>query len=98
MSGIIQVLVLVVVAVGCGWLCSRAWHLRDTGLRIAVGPGLFPTAEQPHITRPQVAPPLGSPAFFRTGVDPENMLWKDIGAANTDDELRAMYIYLHGLT
>jgi mono/diheme cytochrome c family protein len=43
--------------------------------------------------------------FFRTGqdpygrsIDPGLMPWKDIGAAYTDDELRASYAYLHGLT
>jgi hypothetical protein len=43
--------------------------------------------------------------FFRTGqdpygrtIDPAPMPWKDIGASYTDDELRAMYAYLHGLT
>jgi mono/diheme cytochrome c family protein len=41
--------------------------------------------------------------FFRTGVDPygrnvdpENMPWKDIGNAYTDDELGAIYAYIHG--
>jgi mono/diheme cytochrome c family protein len=122
---------------------------------LLVGGGLFPTAEQPHITQPQAPPQAGTPAygkylvdttgcavchgpdlsggrptggfgppagpslraivpqwaeadfvkFFRTGqdpngrnIDPELMPWKDIGAAYTDDELRAMYTYLHGLT
>ncbi len=43
--------------------------------------------------------------FFRTGQDPYGrsidsnlMPWKDIGAAYTDDELRAMHVYLHSLT
>ena len=43
--------------------------------------------------------------FFRTGqdpygrnIDPALMPWKDIGAAYTDDELQAIYAYLHGLT
>jgi mono/diheme cytochrome c family protein len=43
--------------------------------------------------------------FFRTGqdpygrtIDPGLMPWKDIGASYTDDELRAIYAYLHGLT
>ena len=43
--------------------------------------------------------------FFRTGVDPNgravdtnNMPWKDIGLAYTDDELAAMYAYLRTLT
>ena len=43
--------------------------------------------------------------FFRTGVDPNGrsidpalMPWNDIGKAYTDDELRAMYAYIHGLT
>ena len=43
--------------------------------------------------------------FFRTGVDPNGraidpalMPWKDIGLAYTDDELRAIYAYLHGLS
>jgi mono/diheme cytochrome c family protein len=119
-----------------------------------VGAGLFPTAEQPHITQLQSAPAAGTPAFgqylvditgcrvchgenltgrppggfgppagpslraivpqwseadfvkfFRTGQDPNGrtlspdlMPWKDIGLAYTDDELRAMYAYLRGLT
>ena len=40
--------------------------------------------------------------FFRTGndpvgrhVDPASMPWQDIGKAYTDDELRAMYAYIH---
>jgi mono/diheme cytochrome c family protein len=43
--------------------------------------------------------------FFRTGVDPYGrnidptvMPWRDTGKAYTDDELRAIYAYLHGLT
>lgn len=43
--------------------------------------------------------------FFRTGtdpeehaVDPEMMPWKEYSAFATDDELRAIYAYLHGLT
>ena len=43
--------------------------------------------------------------FFRTGVDPngraidpELMPWRDIGLAYTDDELRAIYAYVHGLS
>jgi hypothetical protein len=43
--------------------------------------------------------------FFRTGqdpngrnIDPAMMPWKDIGQAYTDDELRAIYSYLHSLT
>jgi len=43
--------------------------------------------------------------FFRTGqdpngrnIDPDTMPWKDIGQAYTDDELRAIYSYLHSLT
>ncbi len=42
---------------------------------------------------------------IRTGVDPQGhslrpelMPWKDISAATTDDELKAIYLYLHGLT
>jgi len=135
----------------------HATPARDINLLglMLVGAGLFPTAEQPHISQPQVAPPAGTPAFgqylvqttgcanchgpdlsggrpnggfgppvgpslraivpqwaeadfvkfFRTGqdpygrtIDPDRMPWKDIGAAYTDDELRAIYAYLHGLT
>jgi mono/diheme cytochrome c family protein len=121
---------------------------------VLIGAGLFPTAEQPHISAPQIAPPPGTPAygqylvditgcaachgpdlrgrapggfgppagpdlraivpawqedafvrFFRTGQDPNGrsidnaaMPWKDIGQAVTDDELRAIYTYLHSLT
>ena len=122
---------------------------------VLVGAGLFPTAEQPHISQPQTAPPpgvtpqygqylvdttgcatchgptlqgrppggFGPPAgpnlralvptwqdaafvsFFRTGVDPygrsidpQAMPWPDIGKAYTDDELRAIYAYLHSLS
>jgi cytochrome c553 len=43
--------------------------------------------------------------FFRTGVDPSGrhvdpalMPWQTIGRSYTDDELRAMYAYLHQLT
>ena len=43
--------------------------------------------------------------FFRTGVDPNGrninnalMPWNDIGRAYTDDQLRAIYAYLHGLS
>jgi mono/diheme cytochrome c family protein len=42
--------------------------------------------------------------FFRTGsdpngrrIDPALMPWRDVGKAYTDDELRAMYAYIHGL-
>lgn len=41
---------------------------------------------------------------IRTGVDPtehmlgEGMPWKDIAAFASDDDLKAMYTYLHGLT
>jgi mono/diheme cytochrome c family protein len=42
--------------------------------------------------------------FFRTGkdpngrtIDPALMPWQDVGKAYTDDELRAMYTYIHGL-
>lgn len=42
--------------------------------------------------------------FFRTGKDPQGrtpdsaqMPWKEIGQAYTDDELHAMYVYLHSL-
>lgn len=131
---------------------------RDVNLLglMLVGAGLFPTAEQPHISQPQTTPAVGvTPAygqylvditgcaschgptlsggrpnggfgppvgpslraivpqwaeadfvkFFRTGqdpngrnVDPGLMPWKDIGASYTDDELRALYAYVHGLT
>jgi hypothetical protein len=43
--------------------------------------------------------------FFRTGIDPSGrridpalMPWQDIGRAYTDEELRAMYTYLQGLS
>ena len=136
---------------------QHATPARDINLLglMLVGGGLFPTAEQPHISQPQVAPPPGTAAygqylvqitacatchgpelsggrpnggfgppvgpslraivpqwaeadfvkFFRTGqdpygrtIDPALMPWKDIGASYTDDELRAIYTYLHGLT
>jgi hypothetical protein len=42
--------------------------------------------------------------FFRIGQDPDGrtidpamMPWNDIGLAYTDDELRAIYSYLHSL-
>ncbi len=44
-------------------------------------------------------------SFFRTGVDPNGrkidptqMPWEDVGKAYTDDELRAIYAYVRGLT
>lgn len=44
-------------------------------------------------------------SFFRTGVDPYGrkvdpalMPWSDLGKTFTDDDLRAVYAYLHGLT
>jgi len=135
---------------------NHATPSRDLSLPalLLIGAGLFPTAEQPHITAPQIAPPPGTSAygqylvdttgcavchgpdlrgrapggfgppagpnlrvivptwqedafvkFFRTGQDPNGrnidnaaMPWKDIGQAYTDDELRAMYTYLHSLT
>ncbi len=120
-----------------------------------IGAGLFPTAEQPHISQAQSAPPpgvtpqyggylisingcrtchganleggapggFGPPpgpniralvptwqeaafvSFFRTGVDPygrivdpDVMPWSNIGAAYTDDELRAMHAYFKNPT
>jgi mono/diheme cytochrome c family protein len=135
---------------------NHATPSRDLSLpaMLLIGAGLFPTAEQPHITAPQIAPPANTPAygqylvdttgcavchgpdlrgrtpggfgppagpnlraivptwqedafvkFFRTGQDPNGrnvdnnaMPWKDIGQAYTDDELRAIYSYLHSLT
>jgi len=133
---------------------SHTTPSRDVSLigLMLVGAGLFPTAEQPHITQPQSAPPagvtpqygqylvditgcrtchgptlegrapggFGPPAgpnlkalvptwqeagfvsFFRTGVDPYGrsidpslMPWSDIGKAYSDDELRAIYAYIH---
>ena len=130
---------------------------RDLGLMafVLIGAGLFPTADQPPVVQPVVAPPTGAttqygqylvdttgcrvchgpnleggkpggfgpPAgpnlraivpnwqeaqfvqFFRTGVDPNGrainpdlMPWKDIGLAYTDEELRGIYAYVHGLT
>jgi mono/diheme cytochrome c family protein len=121
---------------------------------ILVGAGLFPTAAQPPITQPVVAPEPGpTPAYgeylvnitgcrtchgqnltgrppggfgppagqnlvavvptwseadfvkmIRTGVDPkghalnpDQMPWKDFSAVFTDDNLKAIYAYLHGL-
>jgi mono/diheme cytochrome c family protein len=135
---------------------NHATPSRDLSLpaMLLIGAGLFPTAEQPHISAPQIAPPPNTPAygeylvdttgcavchgpdlrgrapggfgppagpnlhaivptwqgdafvkFFRTGqdpngrnIDPAIMPWKDIGQAYTDDELRAIYSYLHSLT
>jgi mono/diheme cytochrome c family protein len=136
---------------------QHATPARDINLLglLLVGGGLFPTAEQSHISQPQAAPPPGTPAygqylvdttgcaschgpnltggrpnggfgppvgpslraivpqwaeadfvkFFRTGqdpygrsIDPALMPWKAIGGAYTDDELRVIYAYLHGLT
>jgi hypothetical protein len=121
---------------------------------ILVGSGLFPTAVQPPILAPVVAPPkavnaaygkylvdtagchschgsdlagrppsgFGPPSgpnltirvptwtedgfvkTIRTGVDPsgyplnpDQMPWKEFGIAFDDDQLKAMYAYLHGL-
>jgi mono/diheme cytochrome c family protein/cytochrome c553 len=135
---------------------NRQTPTRDIGVMglVLIGAGLFPTADQPHVSGPQTAPPPGTPEygqylvditgcavchgpdlrgrapggfgppagpslraivprwqqadfvkFFRTGVDPNGrnvdtneMPWKDIGLAYTDEELGAMYAYLRGLT
>ena len=134
-----------------------AHDLPDRNLNVLAavlfGTGMFPTAAQPAITQPVVAPPPGvtsaygqylvsiagcadchgpdlggskgggfgppaSPnlrlivpqwqedaflALMHTGADPggrqvgDEMPWKAFGKMFTDDELRAMYTYLHGL-
>lgn len=84
-----------------------------TGCRVCHGPNLegrtpggFGPPAGPSLRA--LVPTWQEPAFvsfFRTGVDPygrainpANMPWTDIGMAYTDDELRAMYAYLHTLT
>jgi mono/diheme cytochrome c family protein len=83
---------------GCGTCHGADLHGRvPTGFGPPAGPNLaaiVPTWAEGDFVR-----------FFRTGddpysrhVDPALMPWQDIGRAYTDDELRAMYAYLHQLS
>jgi len=82
-SGLLTLVVAVVSLVGLAGIyrlytphggppaANHATPSRDLSLpaMLLIGAGLFPTAEQPHISAPQIAPPPNTPAYGEYLVD-----------------------------